>query len=607
METRQLAYFLVACQQHNHSAAAQELGIAASTLSENITRLEEELGLELFRLAPRGHYPTAEARALYQHFEHVLRMIEGAPDFLRGKSRERLHVLHVGSPLRFALGRISKAASLAARALRGEYPGVFFDIRFASHDEGAPEDEPPAGKPLDLVLEYAGAAKRRNSIPVCDDPWLVVSNTSRLRSAGSVTVENLRNLPLSLPDLPPPLIAAARRLCRRSGLADPVLTNADIGALPRMSTDDDAFYLLVPRSVFSTRLKHFRLNVTQMPPDWTSAIVAQAHTDHPALAAYADKLRIMLAGPERNSVYRPGLTLRQVRYFLTLHEHDNVTVAARKLGVAQPALSSQLHRLEKASRCALFVRHRSGLTPTAEGDRLAHLLQDIEKRLHRAELTASRLTTSRKHRITISVVPLAERGGVLVQSLTGAIAEWRQAHADVELRIHEAPTDTLHKWVLSGAANIALVETIVPHSARLDLKSRDPLGVVTASGSALLPPGEVRLADIAKLPIFLPSRIFGIRQLIDEAAAHAGIRLVPRAEVNSLVMAIALVADRTMATIMPLGTVRRAVSAGELQFHKIVDPEIWRRLSIIYSTERSLSEIERAFIQALRRHLSDSK
>jgi DNA-binding transcriptional LysR family regulator len=60
-----------------------------------------------------------------------------------------------------------------------------------------------------------------------------------------------------------------------------------------------------------------------------------------------------------------------------------------------------------------------------------------------------------------------------------------------------------------------------------------------------------------------------------------------------------------MATVMPLGTVRQAVAEGELQFNKIVEPEIWRRLSIIYSAERSLSEIERAFIQTLRRHLSE--
>jgi DNA-binding transcriptional LysR family regulator len=384
-----------------------------------------------------------------------------------------------------------------------------------------------------------------------------------------------------------------------------VLTDEDIGALPRMSTSDDVFHLLVPRSIFSARLKHFRLHVMAMPPEWTSAIVATPRSGHPALAAFAHKLRSMLAGQERNNIYRPALTLRQIRYFLSVHEHGNATVSARKLGVAQPALSNQLRGVERISGCALFTRHRSGLAPTVQGDRLARLLRDVEARLNRAELIASRLTTSRKHRMTIGVVPLAERGGVLVQSLVGAIAEWRHLHGDVELRVHEAPTDTLHKWVLSGAANFALVETIVPHSARLNLKSQDPLGVVTVAGASLLPSGDVRLAELAKLSIILPSKLFGLRQLIDEAAAGAGIRLVPRAEVNSLVMALALVADRTMATVMPLGTVRRAVADGELQFNKIVEPEIWRRLSIIYSAERSLSEIERAFIQTLRRHLSE--
>jgi DNA-binding transcriptional LysR family regulator len=601
METRQLAYFLLACQQHNHAAAAQELGVAASTISENIARLEQELGLELFRLAPHGHYPTAEARALYQEFEHVLRLIEQAPDFLLRSRSERLKMLHIGSPLRFALGRISKAATLAARALRGKFPDVAFDIRFAAHDEPASD---PAADHCDLVVEYQGP-NHKDSIAVCNDPWLLVSNVSRPATSGIATDEILRKVTLTVPDLSPSLIEAAARLCRNAGLVAPVLTDEDIGALPRMSTSDDAFHLLVPRSIFSARLKHFRLHVMMMPPEWRSAIVATPRSRHPALAAFAHKLHSMLAGQERNNMYRPELTLRQIRYFLSVHEHGNATVSARKLGVAQPALSNQLRSVERISGCALFTRHRSGLAPTVQGDRLAHLLRDVEARLNRAELTASRLTTSRKHRMTIGVVPLAERGGVLVQSLVGAIAEWRHLHGDVELRVHEAPTDTLHKWVLSGAANFALVETIVPHSARLNLKSQDPLGVVTVAGSSLLPSGDVRLAELAKLSIILPSRLFGLRQLIDEAAARAGIRLVPRAEVNSLVMALALVADRTMATVMPLGTVRRAVADGELQFNKIVEPEIWRRLSIIYSAERSLSEIERAFIQTLRRHLSE--
>ena len=64
METRQIAYFLAACQQQNHALAAEELRIAPSTLSQNITDLEQELGLELFRLGQAGFYPTLEARAL---------------------------------------------------------------------------------------------------------------------------------------------------------------------------------------------------------------------------------------------------------------------------------------------------------------------------------------------------------------------------------------------------------------------------------------------------------------------------------------------------------------------------------------------------------------
>jgi LysR family nitrogen assimilation transcriptional regulator len=200
-------------------------------------------------------------------------------------------------------------------------------------------------------------------------------------------------------------------------------------------------------------------------------------------------------------------------------------------------------------------------------------------------------------------VPLAERRGVLVEALKAAVAEWTAMHEGVDLRIWEAPTETLHKWVNSGTVNLALVETVMPHSSRIDLNSRDPLGVVTTGDSSLLPPGEVAFARLAELPMLLPSKEFGIRRLLDEAAKKTGIRLRVQAEVNSLMMAMAMIGDGACATVMPYATVRKAVSDGELRFHKLVAPEVWRKLCVIFPAERPLTEIERSFVRVFRRQL----
>ena len=232
------------------------------------------------------------------------------------------------------------------------------------------------------------------------------------------------------------------------------------------------------------------------------------------------------------------------------------------------------------------------------------MLRKADHHIEVAIRKANELTASQRHRITLGIVPLAERRGVLVEALKAALAEWTAQHPGVDLRIWEAPTETLHKWVNSGNVNLALVETVMPHSSRIDLNSRDPLGVVTTGGASLLPPGDVAFTRLSDLPMLLPSREFGIRRLLDEAAEKTGVRLRVQAEVNSLMMAMAMIGDGDCATVMPYATVRKAVSDGELQFHKLVGPEVWRKLCVIFPAERPLAEIERSFVRTFRRQLT---
>jgi len=608
METRQIAYFLAACQQQNHALAAEELRIAPSTLSQNITDLEQELGLELFRLGQAGFYPTLEARALYQDFEHALRAAETAAAYAKASRSTEMKDIRVVSSLKFALGRLSKSAGLAARGLIRKYPDVFFDIEFALHDHrkvknGQGQDDEEAA---DIVIEYGRPGARENGNPIAVDTWFAVTglNLPKYRKAED-TLSALKRLPLALPQLPDQVIAAAIAFCRDNGLRLPHHLDEDIGGLPRLARSGDPFCLLVPQSILSSRLKQLRLSIVPLPKRLSSPIIARVRSTHPAAREFIARMRSTLARKETNNIYAPDISLKQIRYFQSLHEHRNMTLAARTLSVAQPALSCQLKNLERSVGIRLFERRRDGLSSSPAADRLAWVLQKVDDHIDGAIRKASELTASQRHRITLGIVPLAERSGVLVESLTAAVSEWKAAHQGVDLRVWEAPTETLHKWVNSGSVNLALVETVMPHSSRIDLNSRDPLGVVMATGARLLPPGDVAVSQIADLPLILPSREFGIRRLLDEAADKAGIHLRIEAEVNSLIMAMAMIDGGRFATVMPYATVRKAVSNGELEFFKLVEPEVWRKLSIIFSAERSLTEIERSFVRLFKRQLAE--
>lgn len=58
-----------------------------------------------------------------------------------------------------------------------------------------------------------------------------------------------------------------------------------------------------------------------------------------------------------------------------LTRHGGFTIAARELGISQPALSRGIRRLEQAAGAQLFNRSRRGITPTDAGEvLLAHAI-----------------------------------------------------------------------------------------------------------------------------------------------------------------------------------------------------------------------------------------
>src|SRR5437588_8763220 len=84
----------------------------------------------------------------------------------------------------------------------------------------------------------------------------------------------------------------------------------------------------------------------------------------------------------------PGMELRQLRYFVTVAEEGNISRAAQKAFLTQPALSRQIKALEEAIGQRLLDRqaHSIGLTPAGQT-----LLQEARELLRHAALTIERV------------------------------------------------------------------------------------------------------------------------------------------------------------------------------------------------------------------------
>src|SRR5215510_5635664 len=87
------------------------------------------------------------------------------------------------------------------------------------------------------------------------------------------------------------------------------------------------------------------------------------------------------------------LEARHLRIVRAISDTGSLTKAAVELGLTQPALTHQLHRMERLFGAALFVRDRRGARPTSLGlhviERARFVLPSMDALVREARILAS--------------------------------------------------------------------------------------------------------------------------------------------------------------------------------------------------------------------------
>ena len=198
---------------------------------------------------------------------------------------------------------------------------------------------------------------------------------------------------------------------------------------------------------------------------------------------------------------------RVLRYVAAVADEGNLTRAAGRLFVSQPALTKQIKQLEKQLGFQLFMRSRAGMTLTEPGrvfaERLPGILADWDHLLQDTKRAASRAAS--KLRIGFVGSAANEATQVIVAAFTRIRPDWK-----VEMR--QAAWSNPSAGLADGDVDAAFVRPPFPgqDDVRVELLLTEPRCVALPATHALAGADEpLAFRDLLDEPVVAAPRETG--------------------------------------------------------------------------------------------------
>jgi LysR family tcuABC transcriptional regulator len=255
------------------------------------------------------------------------------------------------------------------------------------------------------------------------------------------------------------------------------------------------------------------------------------------------------------------MELRQLRYLVRVIELGSISRAALDLELVQSALSQQISRLESELSTRLLQRSSKGVTPTEAGLAFFREAQLVLRHAEQAVRSAqeSRLSGS----VSVGMAPTT--ASVLGLPLLRAM---RERYPDVRLHVVESLSGHLTGMLNARQLDLAILFdsqagrrwSVMPllEEKLFLIESRQSERVVAVKTAK-----RMSVAQLAGLPLILPTGSHGLRSTLESAFARAKCKPNVVAEIDSLAMLMDAVDSGFGCTVQPWAAVGRYADAAQ--------------------------------------------
>ena len=190
------------------------------------------------------------------------------------------------------------------------------------------------------------------------------------------------------------------------------------------------------------------------------------------------------------------MELRHLRYFLAVAELQNVTHAAARLHISQPALSRQIRDLENELGIALFKRGANVVHLTEAGKTF---LQDCRAILRKVDDAVEKVKWGKREKLRIGYA-----ASPTANILSPALRRFQESHPHVAVTLHDMTSKGLINAIREGKIDVALTVSLSPRDfsgLAFDEIDAYEIRVALPNGHRLAKTRNVALSDIAAEPL----------------------------------------------------------------------------------------------------------
>lgn len=144
------------------------------------------------------------------------------------------------------------------------------------------------------------------------------------------------------------------------------------------------------------------------------------------------------------------MTLKEIRYLLTVARCNSISEAAKQLYVAQPSLTHAIQTVEKEVGFRIFERGRNGVMPTCLGE---ELLMDIRNVYEQMQLVQSKYVEKLPEKQSFSIS--TQHLSMAAEPFVGFVRELEEPYYDARF-LEGKPEDVIEE-VYSGHSKIGFI------------------------------------------------------------------------------------------------------------------------------------------------------